>query len=219
MNRDAIERLKKRVPSPHDWQTTDEVEVNRRFDKNGRWQGESPEDTVEDLKRLAGTKLPALRVSQEVAPRLEDRRQAAQRKALRKEYELKVQRKEWPDQETLVPLFPYQREGMLPQAARLLGDGGLEAEAAAAAAEAALALGRAIAIEHRVPEPAGLPEIALPPLAHLWKNALPAIQGLAANATAAWRPAVAALAEFLSETRNQAPSACQAAPQPAAASL
>ncbi len=104
------------------------------------------------------------------------------------------------------------------QAARLLGDGGLEAEAAAAAAEAALALGRAIAIEHRMPEPAGLPEIALPPLAHLWKTALPAIQGLTANAAAAWRPTLDALPPFLSDTQNQAPSNRQLDPRPAAES-
>ena len=32
---------------------------------------------------------------------------------MRREYELKVQSGEWPVQETIVPLFPYQREGML----------------------------------------------------------------------------------------------------------
>src|SRR2546430_11599844 len=41
------------------------------------------------------------------------RRRAAERKELRREYELKVQSGEWPIQETKVPLFPYQREGML----------------------------------------------------------------------------------------------------------
>src|SRR2546430_13676810 len=44
---------------------------------------------------------------------LENRRRAAERKQLRHEYELKVQSGEWPANETKVPLFPYQREGML----------------------------------------------------------------------------------------------------------
>src|SRR2546430_16834972 len=44
---------------------------------------------------------------------LENRRRSAERKRLRHEYELKVQSGEWPAQETKVPLFPYQREGML----------------------------------------------------------------------------------------------------------
>src|SRR2546430_6010882 len=44
---------------------------------------------------------------------LETRRRAAERKQLRREYELKVQSGEWPPHETKVPLFPYQREGML----------------------------------------------------------------------------------------------------------
>jgi hypothetical protein len=46
-------------------------------------------------------------------PWLEARRRAAERKELRREYELKVQSGEWPAHETKVPLFPYQREGML----------------------------------------------------------------------------------------------------------
>src|SRR5208337_1476923 len=43
----------------------------------------------------------------------EARAQAAERKELRRQYELKVQSGEWPANETKVPLFPYQREGML----------------------------------------------------------------------------------------------------------
>src|SRR5204862_4948895 len=56
---------------------------------------------------------PQIRVSQEVSTWLENRRRAAERKQLRHEYELKVQNGEWPAQETKVPLFAYQREGML----------------------------------------------------------------------------------------------------------
>ena len=56
---------------------------------------------------------PAFRLSQELEPWLEGRRHTTERKQLRREYELKVQSGEWPAHETKVPLFPYQREGML----------------------------------------------------------------------------------------------------------
>ena len=70
----------------------------------------APEEAVETIAReFAG----AVRVSQEVAPWLETRRRERERKQLRREYELKVQSGEWPAHETKVPLFPYQREGML----------------------------------------------------------------------------------------------------------
>src|SRR5207245_6419759 len=49
----------------------------------------------------------------EVASWLENRRHAVERKQLHHEYELKVQSGEWPANETKMPLFPYQREGML----------------------------------------------------------------------------------------------------------
>jgi superfamily II DNA or RNA helicase len=64
---------------------------------------------IEELRARA----PSLRISQEVAPWLETQRRAAERKELRRVYEQKVQRGEWPAHETKVPLFPYQREGML----------------------------------------------------------------------------------------------------------
>src|SRR6185503_16656337 len=44
---------------------------------------------------------------------LEARRRAEERRILRREYEAKVQSGEWPAHETLMPLYPYQREGML----------------------------------------------------------------------------------------------------------
>src|SRR6185295_11440893 len=49
----------------------------------------------------------------EVQPWLERRARAQERRELRREYELRVQSGEWPVHETSVPLFPYQREGML----------------------------------------------------------------------------------------------------------
>jgi SNF2 family DNA or RNA helicase len=48
-----------------------------------------------------------------VLPWLEHRRRSIDRIALRREYEEKVQAGIYPANETLVPLFPYQREGML----------------------------------------------------------------------------------------------------------
>ena len=83
------------------------------FDADGQLIGGTPEDAVAALQPLAAKTMPALRLSQELAPWLESRRHAAERLELRREYELKVQSGEWPLHETKVPLFPYQREGML----------------------------------------------------------------------------------------------------------
>jgi hypothetical protein len=83
------------------------------FGEDGLLREGRPEAAVEELRRLAVSHLPDLRVSQEMDPWLESRRRQEERKLLRHEYEMKVQSGEWPAQETKVPLFPYQREGML----------------------------------------------------------------------------------------------------------
>jgi hypothetical protein len=70
-------------------------------------------DPLAALDLLRQANVPGLRISQEVEPWLESRRQAQERKQLRREYESKVHAGEWPPHETLLPLFPYQREGML----------------------------------------------------------------------------------------------------------
>jgi len=88
-------------------------QIRSWFDAQGVLRGASPEEAVEAWDQLRWTDFPLLRVSQEVAPWLAARNQAAERITLRREYEQKVQSGEWPPQETLVPLFPYQREGML----------------------------------------------------------------------------------------------------------
>jgi SNF2 family DNA or RNA helicase len=67
----------------------------------------------EALERLTHAAHPRLRISQEVEPWILAQRRASERKALRKDYEHRVQAGSWPAQETTVPLFPYQREGML----------------------------------------------------------------------------------------------------------
>lgn len=63
--------------------------------------------------RKAATTHPQLRVSMEVEPWIELERRRQESLDARREYESRVQSGEWPPQETLVPLLPYQREGML----------------------------------------------------------------------------------------------------------
>ncbi len=62
---------------------------------------------------LALNPIPGLRLSQDIAPWLDSRRRASERLRLRRDYEQKVQAGLHPLSETTVPLFPYQREGML----------------------------------------------------------------------------------------------------------
>ncbi len=64
------------------------------------------------LRELAEAPAP-VRLSQEIGPWLESRRRAAERIQLRRDYESRVQSGEYPPHETLVPLYPYQRQGML----------------------------------------------------------------------------------------------------------
>jgi len=82
----------------------------RLVDDAGRIDSNDPEQTLEIIRKSG---IPDLRISQEVGPWLEERRQREERKNSLREYERKVQSGEWPPHETLVPLYPYQREGML----------------------------------------------------------------------------------------------------------
>lgn len=84
--------------------------LRRLFDAGGRLKNESAEDALRELERSGSS---AIRVSQEVPGFLEQLKNADERVRLRREYEGRVQSGEWPPHETLVPLFPYQREGML----------------------------------------------------------------------------------------------------------
>ena len=84
--------------------------LRQLFDDTGLLRDDAPEAAVELLQQDGGTDL---RISQEVAPWLEARRQMTERKLLRRDYEAKVHSGEWPPHETLVPLYPYQRDGML----------------------------------------------------------------------------------------------------------
>src|SRR6266513_3492287 len=87
--------------------------LKRWFDSEGILKEGMVEEAIDSVKQIAGGELPKVRLSQELGPWLESRRRAIERKELRREYELKVQNGEWPQYETKVPLFPYQREGML----------------------------------------------------------------------------------------------------------
>jgi superfamily II DNA or RNA helicase len=87
--------------------------VHKWFTADGRLSGAPVEDALAALEKLSAAGLPEVRLSQEILPWLEARRHRAERKELRREYELKVHSREWPAHETRVPLFPYQREGML----------------------------------------------------------------------------------------------------------
>ncbi|MBN1569013.1 MAG: DEAD/DEAH box helicase [Acidobacteria bacterium] len=81
----------------------------RFVDGDGVLRMDDPEEAVAKLQRAG---IPSLRISQDVEPWLEARRREQERKSALREYERKVQSGEWPAQETLVPLYPYQREGM-----------------------------------------------------------------------------------------------------------
>ncbi len=87
--------------------------MSRWFGADGRLLNGSPEAALDALRRLRDAEHSQIRLSQEIEPWLENRRRIVERRQLRHEYELKVQSGEWPAHETTVPLFPYQREGML----------------------------------------------------------------------------------------------------------
>jgi superfamily II DNA or RNA helicase len=84
--------------------------IARITDRNGILRIEDPEEA---LALLQNAGIPSLRISQEVSPWLDAQRRARERRNALREYEQKAQSGEWPAQETLVPLYPYQREGML----------------------------------------------------------------------------------------------------------
>ena len=96
-----VERNVERLPRP----------LRKVFDADGRMSvGYLPEMAIELWK---GFTQPELRISQEVDFWLECRRRESEGIVLRRTYEQNVQSGIWPAQETLLPLFPYQREGML----------------------------------------------------------------------------------------------------------
>jgi hypothetical protein len=81
--------------------------------------------------------------------------------------------------------------------ARLLGEGGLEAEARAPLLEAAQSAACALAVEHRLPVPAELNEALLPPFSQCWPEALPTLRSFAAEENQPWRPTADAVEKLL----------------------
>ncbi len=71
---------------------------------------EEPELFLERAKKSRSSKL---RISQEVEPWLESRKRETERMLLRRDYEAKVVSGDYPVSETKLPLYPYQRDGML----------------------------------------------------------------------------------------------------------
>ena len=84
--------------------------LRRLFDADGHVRGVTPEEVVACLRK---SKSEALRISQEVEPWLRARRHAEERRLMRRAYEEKVHAGVFPQHETKLPLYPYQREGML----------------------------------------------------------------------------------------------------------
>ena len=77
--------------------------------------------------------------------------------------------------------------------ARLLGDGEFLDEARAALLAAIQALGQALAVENRLPEPSAPEETIQAPLSICWRDALPLVRGFVSDRTQPWKPVTACL--------------------------
>ena len=85
--------------------------LRARFDPKGLQRADL--DPADLARELASTALPPLRVSIETKAWLEAREISLDRMVSRRDYEAGVAAGRYPANETLLPLFPYQREGML----------------------------------------------------------------------------------------------------------
>jgi len=81
------------------------------FDKSGLLK--PAKDPLKVLAKAEEIADPDFRISQEVKPFLEGLGNERESIQLRRDYEQRVQSGEYPAHETKLPLFPYQREGML----------------------------------------------------------------------------------------------------------
>jgi hypothetical protein len=77
--------------------------------------------------------------------------------------------------------------------ASVLAAGNLPDEARAALLEAVEPLGRALAVENRLPEPDSFEQALLPPLDAAWKNALPLLRGFLREGSRPVPPLIAAM--------------------------
>jgi len=89
--------------------------------------------------------------------------------------------------------------------ARLLGEGGLPEEARPALVESVLLLGRALAVEHRLPGPDSAAAALLPPLSLCWQESLTAARSYLEDAAAPWAPLAEMLARRLEAPRGGVP--------------
>jgi len=80
--------------------------------------------------------------------------------------------------------------------ATVLYGGDLTDEARTALLEAMLPLGRALAVEHRLPEPPTLEDALLPPLGLSWKGALALLRTFVRDSSHAIPPVVSALGQI-----------------------
>ena len=83
------------------------------FAEDGNLRHDARAESAAELWRTSVESDRNMRVSQETDLWLESRRRTAEARQLRRVYEQRVRSGDWPAHETRVPLFPYQREGML----------------------------------------------------------------------------------------------------------
>jgi hypothetical protein len=88
--------------------------------------------------------------------------------------------------------------------ARLLTAGELAAEAREAQLQAVLLLSRALAVENRLPEPAGLNETILAPISFCWGEAVPAVREFVLSAASQPGPVAEMLQGLLDHREGQA---------------
>jgi hypothetical protein len=81
--------------------------------------------------------------------------------------------------------------------ARVLGNTGFSDEARPALLEAIHALGNALAVERRLPEPAEVKDALQPPLSHCWAGALPILKTFIRDPVTIWKPVAERLASMM----------------------
>jgi SNF2-related domain/Helicase conserved C-terminal domain len=111
------------------------------------------------------------------------------------------------------PLSPAEREKLAAhrqlaarklKMARVLCNAGLNEEARSALLEMLIPLGRALALQHRLPDPVSENDVLLPPVSQCWKDALGLLRQFVADANQPCGPVLEALAPFAEENPAQA---------------
>ena len=73
---------------------------------------------------------------------------------------------------------------------KVLGPAGFGPETRSNLLDGAMHLARALAVEHRLPEPASFDGALLPPFSHCWKGSLPTLRQFAADSDSPWQHAL-----------------------------